>query len=179
MTQRPTLVALPLLAIALSLGSAGCADDEGTATSRPSAGSTGAPGAGPDLGRSRDAGGIPIALQLSEGVRLAARARADVVAMARRFATTLAGWLYGDRHAVSVSPIAGRLRRELAHAPPHVPRDQLGSGAGRPVRASVALQTATSGAIAVVIRDPRTTYRIAAAFERRAGRWQIVHLNTH
>jgi hypothetical protein len=33
--------------------------------------------------------------------------------------------------------------------------------------------------LAVTIRDSRTSYPIPASFERRAGRWQIVHLNTH
>jgi hypothetical protein len=41
------------------------------------------------------------------------------------------------------------------------------------------VQTRRSGVLVVTIRDSRTSYPIPARFELRAGRWQVVHLNTH
>jgi hypothetical protein len=33
--------------------------------------------------------------------------------------------------------------------------------------------------LTVTVADSRTSFRIPASFERRNGRWQIVHLHTH
>ena len=71
------------------------------------------------------------------------------------------------------------MRRELATAPPYIPPDQRGTGEGRVQLLELALQTGRSGIVTVTINDPRTSYPIPAALELRAGRWQIVHLNTH
>jgi hypothetical protein len=67
----------------------------------------------------------------------------------------------------------------LERAPPYLPAGQIGSGDGHAVSVRVSVQTYRSGVLAVTIRDSRTSYPMPANFERRAGRWQIVHLNTH
>ena len=121
----------------------------------------------------------PVQLQLTAGLRLKPSTRADLASAARRFATSLAGWLYGDRRGTDVEATVPRLRRELASSPPYVPRDQIGSGEGKVVRVQVFAQTARSGVLVVTIRDSRTSYAISARFELRADGWQVVHLNTH
>jgi hypothetical protein len=98
---------------------------------------------------------------------------------AHGFATSLTRWLYGPRLSLDVEPVALRLRRELAHTPPYIPSDQRGTQDGQAHHVEVALQTPTSGVLTVTIADSRTSYRIPASFERRNGRWQIVHLHTH
>jgi hypothetical protein len=108
-----------------------------------------------------------------------ASARSELAAAAQRFAVTLAAWLYGSRSKMTVAPVAPALRRELAKAPPYVPRQQIGTRSGRSTHARVYLQTARSGVLVIVIRDSRTAYPIPARFERRAGRWTVVRLNTH
>ena len=131
-------------------------------------------------GRPRDQGAGPsLRMELAAGVRLDPSAQAELAEAARRFATTLAGWLYGDRREIDVEPIAWQLRRELASALPYVPPEQVGSGDGRAVQAQVFLQTSRSGVLVVTMRDSRTSYPIPASFERRAGRWQVIHLSTH
>jgi hypothetical protein len=125
------------------------------------------------------AAGPRVRMRLAAGVGLDRSAQAEVAAAARRFAITLAGWLYGDRHEIDVEPVTARLHRELATAPPYIPRDQIGSGDGQAVNVQVSAQTPRSGVLVVAIRDSRTSYPIPASFELRAGRWQVVHLNTH
>lgn len=125
------------------------------------------------------AAGPPVRIEVPEGLGLEPPVQAELAEAARRFSTTLAGWLYGARTEIDVEPVAPELRRELARAPPYVPDDQIGSGEGEAVRVEVFVQTSRSGVLAVVIRDSRTSYPIRASFERRAGRWLIVHLNTH
>jgi hypothetical protein len=106
-------------------------------------------------------------------------ARAELVDATRRFAVTFARWLYGDRREVTVEGIAPDLVEDLASAPPYLPAEQIGSEAGRAVQIQVFMQTERSGVLVVSIRDARTSYPVPARFERRAGRWQIVHLNNH
>jgi hypothetical protein len=125
------------------------------------------------------AAGPRVRMRLAAGAGLDRSARAELAAAARRFATTLAGWLYGDRHEIDVKPVTARLRRELATAPPYIPADQIGSADGQAVDVQVSLQTRRSGVLVVAIRDSRTSYPISASFELRAGRWQVVHLNSH
>ncbi|MGI8944763.1 MAG: hypothetical protein ACR2GL_00805 [Thermoleophilaceae bacterium] len=118
-------------------------------------------------------------IEVAGGLRLDRRARAGLAVAARRFATTLAGWLYGERRRVDVEPIVPGLRRELARTPPYVPEGQIGSREGEATRVAVFVQTPRSGVLVVAIGDARTTYQVPAGFERRSGRWQVVHLNTH
>jgi hypothetical protein len=125
------------------------------------------------------AAGPRVRMRLPAHVGLDRTAQAELAAAARRFATTLAGWLYGDRDEIDVEPVALQLRRELAPAPPHIPADQIGSADGQAVDVQVSLQTRRSGVLVVTIRDSRTSYPIPASFEFRAGRWQVIHLNTH
>jgi hypothetical protein len=121
----------------------------------------------------------PVQMQLTAGLRLEPSTKAELASAARRFATSLADWLYGERRKADVEPTAPELRRELTSAPPYIPRDQIGSGEGKAVRVHVFAQTARSGVLVVTIRDSRTSYAIPAGFELRAGGWQVVHLNTH
>lgn len=123
--------------------------------------------------------GLPLRMELAADVRLSPSAQAELAVAVWRFATTLATWLYGDRREIAVEPIGSQLRRELADSPPYVPPDQIGSGDGQALRVQVFAQTSRSGVLVVTIRDSRTGYPIPASFERHAGRWQIVHLNTH
>ena len=131
-----------------------------------------------DPQRGRGAG-PPVRIQIAEDLRFEPSVQAELADAARRFATTIAGRLYGPRRAIDVEPVAPELRRELARAPPYVPEGQIGSGEGEAVRVEVFAQTARSGVLAVVLRDSRTNYPIRASFERRAGRWLIAHLNRH
>jgi hypothetical protein len=117
--------------------------------------------------------------QFAAGTPLDHAAQAELAATARRFATTLAGWLYGHRRETDVECVTSQLRQELAIAPPYIPEDQIGSADGRATQIRVSVQTPRSGVLVVTIRDSRTSYRIPASFELRAGRWQVVHLNTH
>ncbi len=121
----------------------------------------------------------PVQMQVAAGLRVDPATEAELASAARRFATSLAGWLYGERHKINVEPTAPGLRRELTSSPPYIPRDQIGSGEGRAVRVQVFSQTARSGVLVVTIRDSRTSYAIPAGFELRAGGWQVVHFNTH
>lgn len=171
------------LAVALAIACAGhglaaCSDQEsirGAGTAEPQ----------PTVGRKREA---PVGLKASwkdPRIELAGIApldrssEAELIAAARRFAISFVGWLYGRRREVDVAPITPELRTDLANAPPYVPAPQIGSGDGRAVRVQVFLQTARSGVLVVSIRDLRTRYPLPALFERRAGRWQVVRLNTH
>ena len=121
----------------------------------------------------------PVQMQLTAGLRLEPSTRAELASAARRFATSLAGWLYGERHKINVEPTAPGLRRELTSSPPYIPREQIGTGEGRAVRVQVFSQTARSGVLVVTIRDSRTSYAIPAGFELRPGGWQVVHFNAH
>jgi hypothetical protein len=136
------------------------------------------PASAGDTGSER-AAGPRVRMELTAGALLGRSAQAELAAAARRFAVTLVGWLYGDRREINVEPIALLLRRELANAAPYVPRDQIGSGDGQAMRVQVFIQTSRSGVLVVTIRDRRTSYPIPASFERRVGRWRVVHLNTH
>jgi hypothetical protein len=102
----------------------------------------------------------------------------QLAAAARRFAVTLAAWLYGDRREIDVEPTRPGLRRQLATAPPYVPSDQIGTGDGQAALVEIHTQTPRSGVLIVTIFDRRTSYRIPATIEMRAGRWQIVRLNS-
>jgi hypothetical protein len=124
------------------------------------------------------AAGPRVRMRLAAGVGLDRSAQAELAAAGRRFSTTLAAWLYSDRHEIDVEPVTG-LRRELATAPPYIPRDQIGSAEGQAVDVQVSVQTPRSGVLVVTIRDSRTSYPIPASFELRADRWRVVHLNTH
>jgi hypothetical protein len=123
--------------------------------------------------------GQPVRLEQAPGVQLGSAQQVALGRAARRFATSLTRWLYGPRRSLDVEPVAVRVRRELAHAPPYIPSDQRGTHDGQAHHVDVALQTATSGVLTVTVADSRTSYRIPASFERRNGRWQIVHLHTH
>jgi hypothetical protein len=129
-----------------------------------------------DIKRDQDAR-LHVQMEVAAGTRLDTSDRTRLAAAARRFATSLAAWLYGDRREVGVEPTAPELRQGLANAPPYVPPDQIGSGDGQAMHVQAWLQTLRSGVLAVTIRDSRTTYQVPATFERRAGRWQVVHLN--
>ena len=121
----------------------------------------------------------PVRLERAPGVQLGSAQQVALSRAARRFATSLTRWLYGPRLSLDVKPVAIRVRRELAHTPPYIPSDQRGTHDGHAHHVDVALQTPTSGVLTVTVADSRTTYRIPASFERRNGRWQIVHLHTH
>jgi hypothetical protein len=117
--------------------------------------------------------------ELAAGAELDRSTQAELAAAARRFATTLAGWLYGDRREIDVESVTPQLRAELATAPPYIPADQIAAADGRAMHVQVSVQTQRSGVLVVTIWDSRTSYPIPARFELRAGRWQVVHLNTH
>jgi hypothetical protein len=121
----------------------------------------------------------PVRLEQPPGVQLSSAQHVGLGRAARRFATSLTRWLYGARLSLDVEPVAARVQRELAHAPPYIPSDQRGTHDGQAHHVDVALQTPTSGVVTVTVADSRTSYRIPASFERRDGRWQIVHLHTH
>jgi hypothetical protein len=123
--------------------------------------------------------GQPVRLEHAPGVQLSSAQQVALGRAARRFATSLTRWLYGPRLSLDVEPVAVRVRRELAHAPPYIPSDQRGTHDGHAHHVDVALQTPTSGVLTVTVADSRTSYRIPASFERRNGRWRIVHLHTH
>jgi hypothetical protein len=125
------------------------------------------------------AGAVPLRLEAGPGLRLDAPARAALERGARRFAATLTAWLYGDRRRVDVEPLRPTTRGELAAHAPFIPADQRGTGAGQVAGIEIALQTPTTGIVAVMISDGRTSYRLAATFERHGTGWRIVHLNTH
>jgi hypothetical protein len=118
-------------------------------------------------------------MEVAAGARLDRSEQAELADAARRFAVTLIRWLYGDRREINVEPISRQQSRELANAPPYIRLDQLGSEDGQPVAVQVSVQTPRSGALVVTVRDSRTGYPIPAGFELRAGRWQVVRLNTH
>jgi hypothetical protein len=121
----------------------------------------------------------PVRLEQAPGVQLSSAQHVALSRAARRFATSLTRWLYGPRLSLDVEPVALRLRRELANTPPYIPSHQRGTYDGQAHHVDVALQTPTSGVLSVTVADSRTSYRIPASFERRNGRWQIVHLHTH
>jgi hypothetical protein len=129
--------------------------------------------------RTDRAPGPPVRLEHAPGVQLSSAQQVALSRAARRFATSLTRWLYGPRFSVDVVHVAVRVRRELAQAPPYIPTDQRGTNDGLAHHVDVALQTPTSGVVTVTVADSRTSYRIPASFERRSGRWQIVHLHTH
>ena len=118
-------------------------------------------------------------IQPAAGLRLEPSTAAELASAARRFATSLAGWLYGERREIDVEATAPEFRREVMSAPLYVPRDQIGSGEGQAIRVQVFAQTTRSGVLVVTVRDSRTSYALPASFELRAGDWQVVHLNTH
>lgn len=118
-------------------------------------------------------------MQVAAGLRFEPATQAELASAARRFATSLADWLYGDRGETNVEPTAPELRSELTSSPPYISPDQLASGEGRAIHVEVFAQTPRSGVLVVTIRDSRTSYAIPASFELRAGDWQVVHLNTH
>lgn len=120
-----------------------------------------------------------VRFEATPGLRLGAGERPALEQAARRFAVSLTRWLYGSRRRLDVEPIASEVRSELASDPPYIPDDQRASGEGRVQGLEVALQTATSGVVTVVVNDLRTSYRVPASFERRRGRWQIIELNSH
>ena len=125
-----------------------------------------------------ESGAVPATrLDNPHGVRLGRSAEAALVVAAQRFATTLADWLYGNRRAADVEPVTPEVRRKIGREL-YVPSDQIGTGEGRAVDLRVSVQTLRSGVLVVTVRDSRTSYRVSATFERRAGRWQIVRLNT-
>jgi hypothetical protein len=120
---------------------------------------------------------IHVRLAPAPHVGLISAQEVALTAAARRFAVSLTAWLYGHRRSRDVEPGAPVVRRELAHTPPYIPRDQRATNDGRAVRVEVALQT--SGVLTVAVTDSRTSYRIPASFVRRNARWRIVHLHTH
>lgn len=172
---------LATLALAAGLGLAACSQDKegrasGTAESAPTVERQQAAPA--DL-KVAAGPGPRVRMELAAGARIDSADQAELAVSARGFAISLADWLYGDQLEFDVEPLAPQMRRKLASAPPYVPSDQIGSGDGQAVEVQVSVQTPRSGVLVVTIRDSRTSYPIPASFERRAGRWQIVHLNTH
>jgi hypothetical protein len=133
----------------------------------------------PAVARPATGAGLDVSMEAAADAGLDGSAQLELAVAARRFATTLVDWLYGERRTVDVAPITPAVRRELATAPPYVPDSQIGSGEGRATHVRVYLQTARSGVLVVAIRDARTDYPVAAGFELRAGDWRIVHLNSH
>ena len=173
MTERRPIPLLVALAFALAVA----------ACDQPGEPDAQAPQASPQ-GQSSPAGtdrapGQPVRLEHAPGVQLSSAQQVGVSRAARRFATSLTRWLYGPRRSLDVEPVAVRVRRELAHAPPYIPSDQRGTNYGLAHHVGFALQTPTSGVLTVTVADSRTSYRIPASFERRTGRWLIVHLHTH
>jgi hypothetical protein len=183
-THRALHPAVPatLLAFAIgALGFAGCSQDNGApeaGTSKPALTSEPEQGAKRDFQGER-AADPPVRIELAANARLDRSTQKELVSSARRFATTLVSWLYGDRHEIEVEPVTAPLSRELATTPPYIPPEQLGSGDGQAVTVQVSVQTSRSGVLVVTVRDSRTSYAIPASFELRAGHWQVVHLNTH
>ena len=178
---HPTPLATVLALAVGAVGLAACSQDEetgkaGSADRAPTAERERVTPPGAERAR---AAGPDVRMELAAGVGLDRSSQAELAAATRRFSTTLAGWLYGDRHEIDVEPVTARVRRELATAPPYIPRDQIGSADGQAVHVEVSVQTRRSGVLAVTIRDSRTGYPIPASLELRAGRWQVVHLNTH
>jgi hypothetical protein len=163
--HHTTLAAVLILACA-GICIPGCSEQERGPRPRPPERALGVEGEHPPV-------------DLVAAVELGSSSRAHLVASARRFALTFVRWLYGSRREVDVESIARGLAAELAYSAPHVPDEQIGSQDGRAVRVHVFLQTGRTGLMVLSIRDPRTTYQVPARFERRAGRWQVVHLNTH
>jgi hypothetical protein len=173
MTERRPIPLLVALAIALAV--AACDQPGEPDAQAPQASPQGqSSAAGPDR-----APGQPVRLEHAPGVQLSSAQQVGLSRAARRFATSLTRWLYGPRRSLDVEPVAVRVRRELAHAPPYIPSDQRGTNDALAHHVDVALQTPTSGVLTVTVADSRTSYRIPASFERRNGRWQIVHLHTH
>jgi hypothetical protein len=123
--------------------------------------------------------GRPLAVELVAGELLERTARIELAVAARRFAITLAAWLYSDRRRMLVAPVVSEVREQLASEPPYVPRRQIGSGDGRAVRVQVFVQTRITAMLVVTVRDSRAIYPFPAVIERRARRWRIVRLNTH
>jgi hypothetical protein len=173
-----TALVAALVVAVLPLGLAACSrPEEGSQAERTDRTLAIAPHA-TSVDMKRDQGAhLHVRMEVAAGARLDTSERAQLASAARRFATSLAAWLYGDRDGVGVESIAPELRQGLENAPPYVPPDQIGSGNGLAVQVQVWVQTARSGVLAVTIRDSRTTYQVPASFERRAGRWQVVHLN--
>ena len=171
--MRPTAVATRLL-IVTALAVAGCAETDTRAPSVPPAQQSDA---------SRDGrtsvGDVPLGLEISPEIEPDGRALAALKRDARRFAASLTVWLYGDRGRLEVEALAPETRQQLAEQPPFIPVDQRGTGAGHVARVDVALQTPTTGVVAVTIADSRTSYRVPATFERHGHGWRVVHLNTH
>jgi hypothetical protein len=170
--------------LALALGGfvlAACSQDEGAGEVGRSEHAT--TGERQQVGKRHFQGELPadppIRMELAAGARLDSSAQAELAYSARRFATSLADWLYGDRRETDVEPVTPQLSRERATAPPYIPPDQLGSGDGQAVAVQVSVHTYRSGVLVVTIRDSRTSYPIPASFELRADRWRVVHLNTH
>jgi hypothetical protein len=164
-----------LVALALAPGVAAC-DQRGQPDAQaPQASAQGQHSAA----RTERAPGQPVRIEQAPGVQVRTAQQVALSRAALRFATSLAHWLYGRRLSLEVEPVALRVRRELAHTPPYIPSDQRGTHDGQAHHVDVALQTPRSGVLTVTVADSRTSYRIPASFERRNGRWQIVHLHTH
>jgi len=123
---------------------------------------------------------VPIRFAATPGLQVAKGQRVQLEQAVRRFGLSLTRWLYAPRRErVRVEAIGPAVRRELASSSPYIPADQRGSQEGRVQGLEVALQSSASGVVTVVINDLRTSYRIPANFERRAGRWQVIELRNH
>jgi hypothetical protein len=166
----PLLVALAIAPAVAACDQRGQPDTQAPPASAPGQSSA----AGADRAHRR-----PVRVEQAPGVGISSAQQLALNRAARRFATSLTRWLYGPRLSLDVEPVALRVRRELAHTAPYIPSDQRGTHDGQPYQVDVSLQTPTSGVLTVTVADSRTSYRIPASFERRDGRWQIVHLHTH
>jgi hypothetical protein len=171
--MRPRALPAQLLVVT-ALAVAGCA--EPTSPQQSDLAARQSPASREAIAR---AGAVPLRLETSPELRLDAPARAVLERDARRFAATLTAWLYGDRRRLDVEPLRPTTRGELAAGAPFIPADQRGTSAAQVARIEIALQTPTTGIVAVVIADGRTSYRLPATFERHGHGWRIVHLNTH
>jgi hypothetical protein len=171
---HPRLAPL-LVALALAPAVAAC-DQRGQPDTQapPASAQRQSSAAGADLAHRQ-----PVQVEQAPGINISSAQQLALNRAARRFAISITRWLYGPRLSLEVEPVALRLRRELAHTPPYIPSHQRGTYDGQAHHVDVALQTPTSGVLTVTVADSRTSYRIPASFERRNGRWQIVHLHTH
>jgi hypothetical protein len=178
--QLRTLAAVLALA-AGAPGFAACSQDRegGKAETSDQAPATDRQRSTPPVVQLEGAAAARVRMELGAGAWLDRSAQAELAATARRFATTLVGWLYGHRREIDVEPVTAQVRQEVAIAPPYIPEDQIGSADGQATQVRVSVQTPRSGVLVVTIRDSRTSYPIPASFELREGRWQVVHLNTH
>ncbi|MDQ3710290.1 MAG: hypothetical protein M3387_13475 [Actinomycetota bacterium] len=188
MTRMRTV---PLIVLVAALGpvNVGCAQDtadtreaaqrttQGSETPPPPPAAPGSPA--PQSEGLIPTGAVPpVAVEVAPGVAVATPVRTAAVEATERFAATLTRWLYGDRQRLEVQPVTAQLQRQIDRRPPaYIPADQRNTDQGRIRDISLAIQTPTSGVVAVTVNDLRTDIYLFAQIELRDGRWVIVRFN--